>query len=248
MVCAVAGSAYAHSNNQPPVSGELPIAVTAPPATALPGYSPLKSLQTHVLHRLNREIAGYRRRTWHWQKLMDVRRTPVSQATTGAGSVPYKRWVLKLWKHRSSRLHHAANRWMSLRIKYYAREVNYMNRVMDQRPRDLLSAGSLELRFVKARRVWKETRQRFSNPPQEAAFLCIHRYEGSWDNRDSGSNGHYGGVQFGKNEWNRFGTPYTGKAWAYQATPTEQLWAAYRYWQVSGFNPWPQTARNCGLL
>jgi len=92
-----------------------------------------------------------------------------------------------------------------------------------------------------ASRVYRQ----FRNPPQKGNFLCIHGHEGSWS--DMGAP-YYGGVQFGYNEWNRFGYPYTGKQYAYQATPLEQLWAAYRYWRVSGFHPWPQTARMCGLL
>lgn len=82
-------------------------------------------------------------------------------------------------------------------------------------------------------------------PPHYQAWLCIHRYEGSWT--DSGSP-YWGGLQFGYNEWHRFGTPYTGADTANLASPIQQMWAAERYYRLSGFYPWPNTARDCGLI
>lgn len=82
-------------------------------------------------------------------------------------------------------------------------------------------------------------------PPHYQAWLCIHRYEGAWN--DPGGP-YYGGLQFGFNEWQRFGAPYSGAGTADRASPLEQMWAAERYWQVSGFYPWPQTAHACGLI
>jgi len=83
-------------------------------------------------------------------------------------------------------------------------------------------------------------------PTHYSAWLCIHRYEGSWTANTG--NGYYGGLQFGYSEWRRYGMPYTGKAYAHQATPLQQMWAGERYWRDSGFYPWPATARACGLL
>lgn len=80
-------------------------------------------------------------------------------------------------------------------------------------------------------------------PPHYAAWLCIHRYEGSWT--DSG-NPFWGGLQFGPSEWTRYGGQYAPTA--NLATPLEQMWAAEAYWNQSGFYPWPNTARMCGLL
>jgi hypothetical protein len=76
------------------------------------------------------------------------------------------------------------------------------------------------------------------------AFMCIHRYEGAWD--AATGNGYYGGLQFGWNEWQRFGGRYASSA--NLATPAEQIAAGIAYWRVAGFNPWPNTARACGLL
>jgi hypothetical protein len=28
----------------------------------------------------------------------------------------------------------------------------------------------------------------------------------------------------------------------------EQIWVAVRAWRTRGFSPWPNTARDCGLL
>jgi hypothetical protein len=85
-----------------------------------------------------------------------------------------------------------------------------------------------------------------SRPPHYWAWMCIHRYEGAW-NANTG-NGYSGGLQFGYSEWRRFGQPFTGKPYAHQASPLEQMWAAERYHRQSGFYPWPRTARMCGLI
>ena len=84
-----------------------------------------------------------------------------------------------------------------------------------------------------------------ARPPHYNEWMCIHRYEGSWT--DSGAP-YWGGVQFGYSEWQRFGKPYTGVDTANLASPMQQMWAAERYWRVSGFYPWPRTARMCGLI
>lgn len=82
-------------------------------------------------------------------------------------------------------------------------------------------------------------------PPHYQEWMCIHRYEGSWT--DTGAP-YYGGLQFGYSEWRTYGTPYTGVDTANLASPQDQMWAAERYYRDSGFYPWPQTARMCGLI
>jgi len=76
------------------------------------------------------------------------------------------------------------------------------------------------------------------------AFECVHQYEGSWT-ANSG-NGFAGGLQFGPAEWQRWGGSYAPSA--DQATPSQQIAAAIGYHAVSGFYPWPNTARACGLI
>ncbi len=80
------------------------------------------------------------------------------------------------------------------------------------------------------------------------AFGCIHRYEGAWTSHSG--NGYYGGLQmdlgfqrlYGAAFLARFGTADAWPVWA-------QLQAAARaYASGRGFSPWPNTARECGLL
>lgn len=84
-------------------------------------------------------------------------------------------------------------------------------------------------------------------PPHYNAWLCIHRYEGSWS--DSGAP-YYGGLQM---DWG-FMSTYAPrllrvKGTADRWTPLEQMWAAERaYRSGRGYWPWPTTARICGLL
>lgn len=81
-------------------------------------------------------------------------------------------------------------------------------------------------------------------------WLCIHSHEAAW-NADTG-NGYHGGLQMDWNFMRAYGRSmlarYHGRgaeAW----TPAEQIRVAERaYLAGRGFNPWPQTARMCGLL
>ena len=84
------------------------------------------------------------------------------------------------------------------------------------------------------------------HPPHLRAFLCIHRYEGSWTDA---SGPYYGGLQMD------LGFQHTYAPWllsrkgtADHWTPLEQIWAAEKALRTRGFWPWPNTARDCGLL
>jgi hypothetical protein len=86
-----------------------------------------------------------------------------------------------------------------------------------------------------------------SHPPHYGEWLCIHSHEGAWT-ADTG-NGYFGGLQMNLAFQLGYGpellaTKGTANAW----TPLEQMWVAERAWLVRGFEPWPQTARMCGLL
>ena len=92
-----------------------------------------------------------------------------------------------------------------------------------------------------------EARHQSQNPPHKAAFLCIHRYEGSWPSNTG--NGYYGGLQM------NLGFQRTYAPWLLRAkgtadhwTPLEQMWTAEKAAKSRGFYPWPNTARSCGLL
>jgi hypothetical protein len=89
--------------------------------------------------------------------------------------------------------------------------------------------------------------RRWRNPPHKAAWLCIHRYEGSW--RDPGGP-YYGGLQMDIGFQSAYGAPLLRtKGTANNWSPTEQMWVAERaYRSGRGFWPWPNTARICGLI
>lgn len=76
------------------------------------------------------------------------------------------------------------------------------------------------------------------------AFECIHTHEGAWN--DNTGNGYYGGLQFGAHEWSLYGGGYAPRADL--ASPSQQIAAGITYQALSGFYPWPATARMCGLI
>jgi hypothetical protein len=85
-------------------------------------------------------------------------------------------------------------------------------------------------------------------PPHYNEWLCIHGYEGSW-NANTG-NGFYGGLQMDYSFMQSYGgSLLASKGPASNWTPLEQMWVAERaYSSGRGFYPWPNTARQCGLI
>ena len=79
------------------------------------------------------------------------------------------------------------------------------------------------------------------------AFACIHRYEGAWDANTG--NGYYGGLQMDISFQSRYGSGYLGRYGTADRWPVwAQLETAYRAYRAGrGFQPWPNTARACGL-
>jgi opacity protein-like surface antigen len=102
----------------------------------------------------------------------------------------------------------------------------------------------------KAVRLWKERAAKAASkarkPPHLAAFLCIHRYEGSWTD---GGGPYYGGLQMDLG-FQRTYAPHLlhKKGTADHWTPLEQIWVAEKAAKSRGFYPWPNTARYCGLI
>ena len=90
-------------------------------------------------------------------------------------------------------------------------------------------------------------RRYLAGPAHTSAWLCIHRYEGSW--KDGGAP-YYGGLQMDLGFQQRYGLPLLRrKGTADRWTPLEQMWVAERAHRAGlGFYPWPNTARSCGLL
>jgi hypothetical protein len=99
--------------------------------------------------------------------------------------------------------------------------------------------------------VWRKIAQavyrQALKPPHKKAWLCIHRYEASWQAHTG--NGYYGGLQMDI-EFQRFYAAWLlrEKGTADHWTPLEQIWVAERAERDSGFYPWPNTARMCGLI
>ena len=99
-------------------------------------------------------------------------------------------------------------------------------------------------------RLWQRraiaAREAAEHPPHLRQFLCIHRFEGSWTD---GGAPYYGGLQMDVG-FQRTYAPrlYRTKGTADHWTPLEQIWTAEKAARSRGFWPWPNTARDCGLL
>ena len=130
----------------------------------------------------------------------------------------------------------------------------HWQRVMGKRPqqtnyaeRSVESVAQLTL----LRDVWLEratrARTRAKRPPHRAAWLCIHRYEGRWNDPNAP---YYGGLQMSMQFQQAFGRYLLRKkGTANRWTPEEQMWTAEGALRAGlGFHPWPNTARRCGLL
>lgn len=90
-------------------------------------------------------------------------------------------------------------------------------------------------------------RRRAQSVPHKAAWLCIHRFEGSWSDPNPP---YYGGLQMDLGFMRRYGAGLLRrKGTADHWTPLEQMWTAERARRAGrGFYPWPNTARACGLI
>jgi hypothetical protein len=83
-------------------------------------------------------------------------------------------------------------------------------------------------------------------PPHRSQWLCIHRYEGSWNDPNAP---YYGGLQMDVEFQRTYGLElYRAKGTADHWSPLEQMWVAERAYRIRGFWPWPNTARFCGLI
>ena len=99
-------------------------------------------------------------------------------------------------------------------------------------------------------RAYLRTAARYRNPPFLAALTCIHRGEGSWNDRRNAI--YDGGLQMNISFEERYGDFLLRlKGRAYNWTPLEQIWTAV--YAINGpdhrgFYPWPTTARVCNLI
>ncbi len=93
----------------------------------------------------------------------------------------------------------------------------------------------------------ENARIRAQHPPHLEDWLCIHRYEGAWNDPNGP---YYGGLQMDLGFQQEYGAVLLKrKGTADHWTPLEQIWVAERaYRSGRGFYPWPNTARYCGLI
>jgi hypothetical protein len=92
-----------------------------------------------------------------------------------------------------------------------------------------------------------DVRTRAKRPPHKAAWSCIQRYEGRWNDPDAP---YYGGLQMDITFQRRYGTYLLRrKGTANRWTRLEQMWTAEKALRAGrGFYPWPLAASRCGLI
>lgn len=86
----------------------------------------------------------------------------------------------------------------------------------------------------------------------DGAFLCIHRFERGSDGwqTDTG-NGYRGGLQMDRSFASTYAPPWVKETFGWNPArwpASVQIAVSIRAWVSRGFNPWPNTARECGLL
>ena len=105
----------------------------------------------------------------------------------------------------------------------------------------------VEAKIATWKQVATDIRRRALNPPHKRQWLCIHRFEGAWNDPNPP---YYGGLQMDLSFQRAYGSKLLAtKGPANNWTPLEQMWVAERAHRAGrGFYPWPNTARYCGLI
>ncbi len=233
---------------------------------------------TASVRALRLVIDHYREVTWTYERAADLRPTPASYRYRRSHDRAFLNWTADRWTRRAyaARRHALARIRRSLAVALpaapglrstlfarlsYSRRLAlrlrriYPGKVSRRYARTILPTAPATLRLWQLRGaeaalvVARHGAVRPAVPVSlRRAFLCIHRYEGSWT-ADTG-NGYYGGLQmdvsfqrrYGGDFAARWGTADNWPAWA-------QLEAAVRaYRSGRGFWPWPNSARVCGLI
>jgi hypothetical protein len=150
-------------------------------------------------------------------------------------------------------VHQQALTWLSGQIHVYQKATWHWERVMGAptSPTTGESVNQLGIEGAKtALQRWQaranHVRRLAQHPPHYSAFMCIHHFEGSWN--DTGAP-FWGGLQMNYGFQAAYGgwllrTKGTADHW----TPLEQIWVAEKAVVSRGFYPWPNTARYCGLI
>jgi hypothetical protein len=244
-----------------------PAAQAVRPSATGPQVRTLRKLADH-----------YRVVTWDFERAARARPTPTSFSYRRATDRRYLSWTVETWTHRADTarrralasirrrlavtLPKAPRPHASLRSRLtYARRLTLRLREIYPGTSARSLAGARAAGGSTTFRAWQlrsaraalavarhGTRQARIAGWLADDFLCIHRREGSWDANTG--NGYYGGLQmdrdfqrlYGARFVRRWGTADNWPSWA-------QLEASARaYGSGRGFNPWPNTARACGLL
>jgi hypothetical protein len=134
-------------------------------------------------------------------------------------------------------------------LDVYRREVWRWQRLMG-RPltRDLTDSPPERAEKVEAwKRFAARVRNQAEHPPHQQQWLCIHHFEGAWNDPNPP---YYGGLQMDLGFQRTYGRGLLArKGTANHWTPLEQMWTAERAHRSGrGFYPWPNTARYCGLI
>src|SRR5712691_3440084 len=95
------------------------------------------------------------------------------------------------------------------------------------------------------KRLATEMRRRAQNPPHKRQWLCIHHFEGAWNDPNAP---YYGVLQMDLSFQRAYGGHLLArKGTADHWTPLEQMWAAARaHGSVRGVEALPSTAQNVG--
>jgi hypothetical protein len=121
------------------------------------------------------------------------------------------------------------------------------NRVLRVKLRKAQNANRYHARIVRRLKAANRDRVLLGASGVVAGFLCIHRFEGAWN--DAGAP-YWGGLQMDGSFMASYGASFrrtlgTADRWP----PFVQVAVAMSaYYSGRGFGPWPNTARYCGLL
>jgi len=127
--------------------------------------------------------------------------------------------------------------------KKYRKQRDHLQVLLTAR---VLQARQLTGEITKLRRALKADLALPGPSSLERSFMCIHRFEGSWTDPDAP---YYGGLQMDLEFQRTYGPEYL-RAWgtADHWPVSVQIAVAIKAYLTRGFNPWPNTARDCGLL
>jgi hypothetical protein len=159
-------------------------------------------------------------------------------ATTGSTTAPrHAEATVAYWNRHIRRFRAGTRRWLTV----------IHGRPAGSGARSLATHSLTRLRQLA--RTWRHREHaawyRANHPPDYHAWLCIHRYEGSWN--DSGGP-YWGGLQMDLSFQATYGSwLLRHKGTADNWSPLEQIWVAVRASHSRGFSPWPSTAHYCGV-